>query len=939
MKNITVISLILLLMGTHISETFSQELPPIVNYPKKIYGGANQNWNITQAQSKHIYVANNDGLLEYNGEKWQLYPSANRSILRSVCAVKERIYSGSYMDFGYWEKDSTNSKKYRSITQSLDLKMIEDEQIWTILPYNNRILFQSLHQIYIYNVTNNQLTTIKSTATIHKMYKVDDVIYFQVQGEGIYKINEGKKELVNAHKIVQEDVIVNMFTKEEELLLVSRSNGVYKLKNNVLKSYNSKLNDLLKSYNIYTSIQLEDYTMVLGTISNGIFHISAQNEILAHINQYNGLSDNTALSLFEDIENNIWVGLDNGIDCINMKSPFTNYIDRVGRLGTVYASILHEGNIYLGTNQGLFFKTFDTNEAFRLIPGTEGQVWCLKQINNELFCGHNSGTYLIKNDRATQIANTMGTWDVQPIKNNPSLLLQGNYTGLYILSKNNGTWELKNKLKGFDISSRYFQQIANDQILVSHEYKGVYKLKRDTILNAIINVTEETSVTKGANSSLVQFDGTTYYANEKGIYNYLESNFNTFKKNTQLSKIYENDTYVSGKLVTDAQGALWAFTKNYMHYITKETISDEFVIKKIAIPTSLREEMKGFENITKIYAKNYLFGTSNGYLQLDVADVKEKKYEIQIHKVTSGITKNNNIPVSVTSKGEFDAKHTFISFEYGVPEYNKYLEAEYQFILEGSENMNHWSQWSTEPSVSFENLKYGDYTFKVKSRINNKEIETKASYNFTIARPWYVSNTAIVIYLLCIIAFFTLINWLYKRYYKYQRQRLLEKSKRESELNELEIQKELIELRNDKLQQDIEARNRELAISTMSMIKRNNVLNDLKEEIKKLDDTTTAKSLIKKINASINDREDWQFFEEAFNHADKDFFKKVKEIHPELTANDLRLCVYLRLNLSSKEIAPLLNISPRSVEIKRYRLRKKIHLSKEVNLNNYFIEL
>ena len=97
--------------------------------------------------------------------------------------------------------------------------------------------------------------------------------------------------------------------------------------------------------------------------------------------------------------------------------------------------------------------------------------------------------------------------------------------------------------------------------------------------------------------------------------------------------------------------------------------------------------------------------------------------------------------------------------------------------------------------------------------------------------------------------------------------------------------------------------------------------------------------IIKDIDKNISTNEDWAFFEKAFNHADKDFFKKVKEIHPELTANDLKLCVYLRLNLSSKEIAPLLNISHRSVEIKRYRLRKKINLDRSIQLNDYFIKM
>ena len=168
---------------------------------------------------------------------------------------------------------------------------------------------------------------------------------------------------------------------------------------------------------------------------------------------------------------------------------------------------------------------------------------------------------------------------------------------------------------------------------------------------------------------------------------------------------------------------------------------------------------------------------------------------------------------------------------------------------------------------------------------------------------------------------------------------MLEKSSKEIALKELETQKQIIQLKNEKLHQEIEARNRELAVSTMSMIKKNNVLNDFKKELLQYSEIESIAPLIKKINKSLNDKDDWEFFEEAFNHADKDFFKKVKSLHPNLTANDLRFCVYLRLNLSSKEIAPLLNISHRSVEIKRYRLRKKINLNAKVNLNNYFIDL
>ena len=159
------------------------------------------------------------------------------------------------------------------------------------------------------------------------------------------------------------------------------------------------------------------------------------------------------------------------------------------------------------------------------------------------------------------------------------------------------------------------------------------------------------------------------------------------------------------------------------------------------------------------------------------------------------------------------------------------------------------------------------------------------------------------------------------------------------ELKTLANQKEIIQLKNQSLNQEIESRNRELAVSTMSMVKKNSILNDIKSNLETITDLGKIPAVIRTINKNLNNEDDWKFFEKAFNHADKDFFKKVKELHPELTPNDLRLCVYLRLNLSSKEIAPLLNISPRSVEIKRYRLRKKIDLPRNTNLNDYFISL
>ena len=116
-------------------------------------------------------------------------------------------------------------------------------------------------------------------------------------------------------------------------------------------------------------------------------------------------------------------------------------------------------------------------------------------------------------------------------------------------------------------------------------------------------------------------------------------------------------------------------------------------------------------------------------------------------------------------------------------------------------------------------------------------------------------------------------------------------------------------------------------------------MKSIKEELSKSKSLNDIKGVVRLINSNLNNTSDWKLFEEAFNNVDKDFMKRIKALHPSITSNDLRLCAYLRLNLSSKEIAPLLNISHKSVEVKRYRLRKKMGLDHDESLTDYILDL
>ena len=260
----------------------------------------------------------------------------------------------------------------------------------------------------------------------------------------------------------------------------------------------------------------------------------------------------------------------------------------------------------------------------------------------------------------------------------------------------------------------------------------------------------------------------------------------------------------------------------------------------------------------------------------------------------------------------------------------------YQYKLEGY-NKN-WSDYSDSNSILFENLPFGMYTFKVRALVAGSLTNNISEFEFNIEKPWFLSNIAVIVYVL--IFFCLIFTWylLSKRYYSRKQETFLFRAQKELELKDLESSQKIIKLNNEKLRNDIESKNRELATSTMSIIKKNEFLNSIKNEL--IDGTEkNVSKVVKIIDKNLNNTDDWKMFQEAFNNADKKFLDKVKEKHPDLTPNDLRLCAYLRLNLSSKEIAPLLNISPRSVEVKRYRLRKKMDLEHNANLTNYILEI
>ena len=915
-----------------------RELPPFKNYPPKEYAAGNQNWDIDQGADGHIYFANNTGLLEFNGAQWQLYPSPNQSIIRSVEVIGDKIYTGCYMDFGFWQRDGKGLLSYTSLSKKANVGLVEDEQFWNILAVEHWILFQSLNRIYLYDTQTGDLDLIDLDVPLTKSFNVDGTVYFQASGKGLYRIKKGRTELVNSAPVLCSDVLVHMMPFGEKILLVTQNNGLFDLDEKGIAPAVLPIDKVLGGKAVYSVHPLKNGNIMFGTIADGLYIMDGKGEVKLRLNQGEGLLNNTVLSLYQDRDDNIWLGLDNGISVVNRSTAFSSYQDNTGKLGTVYTSLVTDAMVYLGTNQGLFYRARGADGDFELMSGTRGQVWALKSINGTVFCGHNRGTYVVTGDSARLISDIPGAWDFKLIPNMQDGILLGTYSGLYVIDKTGEDWGVKNKLSGFDISSRYFEITSQNNILVSHEYKGVFLLKTVPGFKKIKSFKLLGLPSAGFRSGLVKYRDTIFYISQQGAYAYRKDQ-GFVRDNFMSQELTGKTNYVSGKTFWDQNNdRLWGFTGNGLLYFSPRDLDGRPSVAHVSYPASLRRGMKGFENISAFNDEKYMVGTVNGYTVIDLDKMNPKNYKIELDAVLKGGRDGlfENIILEPEQK-DFDANENNFGFRFSVAEYDIYRTVEYQYRLKGI--YDDWNAWAPKSEAFFENLPFGDYQFEVRARVGGQISQNTVKYNFTVARPWYVSIAAFVVYALFIMVIIGLIQFYNRRYYKRQKKALIIKNQKELDLARIKGEGEIMKMKNEQLQNDFKNKSRQLAASAMNIVKKNELLNAIKKDLMPAIEDPQVKAVVHTIDKNLGDKKDWKFFEEAFNNADKDFLKTIKELHPELTPNDLKLCAYLRLNLSSKEIAPLLNISVRSIETKRYRLRKKMNLEHDDGLVEYILSI
>lgn len=933
-------------------------LPGMRNFQRSEYNCGTQNWAVAQAPNGMVYFANNEGLLEFDGQHWTSYRDLPL-FYRSLCIDNKRIYIGSFNEIGYYEADSTGRLKYHSLSYLIRNKFSDIDEIWRIHKTSYGIVFQSFKGLFIYNGHTIQVVTPRSK--FHFSYYVNGILWVYDEAEGLMQYREGKlKRIPDGNFFAGTEVWTILPVNDDQVIIGTAKKGLFIYDGVKVKPWNTPVNELLKKNQIFSGILIQNKYYAFGTIQNGLIVSDRSGKPVLEMNKVRGLQNNTVLSMCSDNEGSIWLGLDNGISMIDFNSPVSfiqNYFD----LGTGYASVRFNDKFYLGTNQGLFSIKWDDflnplkrKESFKMLEGTEGQVWNLSIIDNTLLCGHNNGAFQIIGDKVIKISPREGVWAF--LKLTDKIMLAGTYNGLSIYERIGNQWKFRNDIQGFNISSRIMQLDKDGYIWISHWSKGIFRVKLDaayTKVNEFKSYSRKNGFPSDNGVNLFKLRNDIVFTTDSGIYNYNDRK-NRFEVDLKYSNLFNDKRRVDG-LYQDQGNNIWYYSNQQAGvYRTQE----DGTYKNISAPFSqLSGRVIGFEHINALDLKNVVIGIEGGFAHYNADYYKDyqRNFTVHINDLHSNYPAEGNYRISSTDNKqtftpEFRYHNNAISISYAASFFED-QQIFFQYKLKGFDDT--WSEWSKMSFKEYTNLHEGTYTFTVRAKNVFGTISPELNYQFEILPPWYRSTIAWIIYVITLIsAVLAGVNF-FKKSLKAsmlkEKQRQKEKFKeREYLLKEeaLIAEKEMALLRNEKLNTEMIHKEKELANSTMYIIQKNNILNKIITDLKNLSGITEddhlksrINSSIKRINKEIDNEKQWQVFDTYVEQVHEELFLKLKEKYPELSPRELKLCAYLRMNISSKEIATLMNISTRGVEISRYRIRKKLELDRNANLTEFMLTM
>ena len=937
-------------------------MPQIINFPSADYKGGNQNWDIQQDINGIVYFANNEGLLAYNGQNWKLYSIPSKTVVRSVYIDHEgKIYIGAQDDIGYFFPDKLGVLKYKSFKKLIPKKESTFTDVWNIVEFNHQVFFRTNEKIF--KLDQQKISTYNSYPGWLFLGKSGNRLFAQERINQLMEFLDNEWKLVC--KLPEQALITSILQYEDrKLLITTLKNGLFLLDGNRLQKLNTTMDKLFAAVRINTALYIDSKRFAIGSAFGGCYIVDHSGNLVQVFSDKQTLQKNNVRSLYLDKEKNIWLGLDDGISFIAYNSSIKQIYPDANKQSSTYAVQLFHKNLFIGTSDAVYelpvkdsVKDLSyTNGIFTEISKTKGQVWNLNVVNKQLLLGNEDGAYTIRQDGVKQIYPFPGTWLFKPLSSNQeaSDVISGTYNGLHLLKYQHGVFSDRGALGGLEESLRFLTvDYTQNVVWASHPYRGVYKISISPDHQRIVNTVlynKKYGLPSSLHNYVFHIKGRDIISTEKGVYEY-NPRTDKFNISPYFFSMFSNSEIQY--LNEDNYGNIWFIGNKKVGVVDFSKASAAKPFSIIYFPELTDKVLPGFENIYPFDKENVFIGSNRGVIHINYEKyiANRQKPTVLLGQVRiigekdslifGGYLRDANLIQSTKYKNsvlKLPYRYNSFHFEFSSTLFEQHHNIEFSYQLVGFDAK--WSSWSIKSEKEYTNLNYGTYTFKVKSRNNLGNESEAVSYTFIIEPAWYDTNVSYAIYFLLVISLIYGIVIIQRK--RHRKAELHLKYMHQLELDHNE--KEIVSLKNEKLKNEVNFKNKELATTTMHLVQRGKLMSKIKVGLIDIQDANDDKKnkelnkVLKLINEAEKSDSDWDHFAIHFDQVHSDFLGTLKNKFPSLSSTDLKICAYLKMNLSSKEIAQLMSVTTGAVEVSRYRLRKKLNLPQNVNLFDYLVQ-
>ncbi|MFZ0391396.1 MAG: SpoIIE family protein phosphatase [Calditrichia bacterium] len=738
--------------------------PVYHNYSARDYGAHFQNWDIIQNRQDLILVANNDGLLEYDGVSWRRYDFDGQQFqsLRSLAiSPKGEIYCGTGSRFGYLTYNALGSYRFNDLTRLVNKKYHDFNDVWYTLILDSTVYFVT-HQ-YIFAWQNNKISVIgfaNPENIFHTAFKVHNKIFIRQSGVGLMEMLGNVLQPIPGGGIFADKAVYLMEPYDGNSILIGTAGyGFYLYNSEETVPFATRTDEFLNASHLYCGTRIDDQYYALGTRLGGMAIMDRRGNLLKIFDTDHGLQDNSVWKIYRDREGNLWLALNDGISKIELPSRVSYFNRENGLEGTVEKVIRHQNRLYVSTNLGVFYLDNVNNSrsghfpVFKAVEGISQYSWFLYSENDrDLLAGCSGGVYRIEKDRALPVEGPSGSiFEITASRYHPDIFFTAGRNGIGLLRKAGYEWRFEGNIPR--LNEKFYHVVEEDaeNLWLETAGKGLVHVQLLSGSGVPLNRQSVQISRYGEQHGLpaeriypIIIGNQLLFSTPQGMFR-----FNKKERSFQPAVRFSKPGIWGFLGIEDDRSRLWI--SRYEHYG-----EDEKVLVGTAGSNGIYQwdrralqDLPGIRHVNSIYPENKFvswIGTSEGLFRYDnrISKARSKVLKTLVRRVIinpDSIIFNGFVQSAVP---DLDFSYNNLRFEYALASFNRENKNQYQTFLEGFDKK--WTDWSSESRRDFTNLPQGDYAFRVKGKNIYNRQGTEAAFRFKILPPWYRSVWAYLLY-------------------------------------------------------------------------------------------------------------------------------------------------------------------------------------------------